>query len=287
MNYFEIMDKMFSEFEEYKDIQKGKGIRGKLITIIDPTAQKLAAVVESIHLASLLHDDVIDEADTRRGAASINAKYGDHTAVMLGDIVYSRAFYELIDFGKEIAKIVSNAVYLLSQGELEDVKLSNSINLDKEKYMEMIYKKTASLIEAACSAAAISAGLDKEKFALYGKNIGIAFQIIDDLLDITQDEETLGKPSMHDYYEGKTTLPYIYLFEKLNEKDKEKLMKLYRKKLEKNEKEWIRNKMDEFGIIEICYNEAKELVEKAKNAIKEYNIPALEIIANKVVDRKF
>ena len=103
MNYFEIMDEMFSEFEEYKEIQKGKGIRGKLITIINPDAHKLAAVVESIHLASLLHDDVIDEADTRRGAASINAKYGDFIAVMLGDIVYSRAFFELIDFGRDIA----------------------------------------------------------------------------------------------------------------------------------------------------------------------------------------
>ena len=287
MNYFEIMDEMFKDFEEYKDIQKGKGIRGKLITIIDPNAQKLAAVVESIHLASLLHDDVIDEADMRRGVKSINAKYGDFTAVMLGDILYSRAFYELIEFGSEIAKTVSNAVYLLSQGELEDVKLSNSINLDKNKYMRMIYKKTASLIEAACSAAAISAGLDKDKFALYGKNIGIAFQIIDDLLDITQDEKTLGKPNMHDFYEGKTTLPYIYLFEVLNEEDKEKLMKLYRKKLDKREKEWIRNKMYEFGIIQKCYNEAKELVKSAKKAINEYNIPALETIADKVVERKF
>ena len=141
MNFFGIMDEMFKDFEEYQDIQKGKGIRGKLITIIDPNAQKLAAVVESIHLASLLHDDVIDEADTRRGVKSINAKYGDFTAVMLGDILYSRAFYELIEFGSEIAKTVSNAVYLLSQGELEDVKLSNSINLDKDKYMQMIYKK--------------------------------------------------------------------------------------------------------------------------------------------------
>jgi len=287
MRYFEIMDEMFSDFEEYNDIQKGKGIRGKLITIINPNAEKLAAVVESIHLASLLHDDVIDEADTRRGVKSINAKYGDNTAVMLGDIVYSRAFYELIDFGSEIAKTVSHAVYLLSQGELEDVKLSNNINLDKNKYMQMIYKKTASLIEAACEASAISAGFDKEKFGLYGKNIGIAFQIIDDLLDITQDEKTLGKPSMADFFEGKTTLPYIYLFEVLDEKNKEKLMKLYRKKLDVSEKEWIRNKMSEFGIIQKCYNEAKELVEDAKSAIKEYNIPALEIIANKVIDRKF
>ena len=225
MNYFEIMDEMFSEFEEYKDINKGKGIRGKLITIINPDAHKLAAIVESIHLASLLHDDVIDEAETRRGVASINAKYGDFTAVMLGDIIYSKAFFELIDFGKDIAKIISNAVYLLSQGELEDVKLSKNINTDKAKYINMIYKKTASLIEASCAAAALSKGYESEKFALYGKNIGIAFQIVDDLLDITQDEKILGKPSMVDYFEGKTTLPYIYLLEKLDEKDKEKLKK--------------------------------------------------------------
>ena len=287
MNYFEIMDEMFSEFEEYKEIQKGKGIRGKLITIINPDAHKLAAVVESIHLASLLHDDVIDEADTRRGVASINAKYGDFTAVMLGDIVYSKAFFELIDFGKDIAKIISNAVYLLSQGELEDVKLSKKINTDKVKYMNMIYKKTASLIEAACAAAALSKGYDSEKFALYGKNIGIAFQIVDDLLDITQDEKILGKPSMVDYFEGKTTLPYIYLLKKLDKKDKEKLIKLFRKKLDDKEKKWIKNKMNEFNIIQKCFNEAKELVNEAKLSIKEFNIPALEIIADKVVDREF
>lgn len=287
MRYFEIMDNMFEKFEEYKDIQKGKGIRGRLITIINPEADKLAAVVESIHLASLLHDDVIDEADSRRGVQSINSKYGDFTAVMLGDIVYSKAFYELIDFGKEIAKTVSNAVFLLSQGELEDVKLSKEINLDKQKYMDMIYKKTASLIEASCKAAAISAGFDSDKFALYGKNIGIAFQIIDDLLDITQDEQTLGKPAMHDFYEGKTTLPYIYLFESLDGSDREKLRSLYKKKLSKEETEWIRNKMKENGIIQKCYTESKKLVEEAKEAIKEYNIAALDVIAKKVVEREF
>ncbi len=287
MKFFEIMDAMFSEFEEYKDIQKGKGIRGRLITIINPSAQKLAAVVESIHLASLLHDDVIDEADMRRGVKSINAKYGEHTAVMLGDIVYSKAFFELIDFGEEIAKTVSNAVFLLSQGELEDVKLSKDINLDKDKYMQMIYKKTASLIEAACKAAAITKGYDKEKFALYGKNIGIAFQIIDDLLDITQDEKTLGKPSMADFFEGKTTLPYIYLFEVLEDEDKKTLRSLYKKKLNESQKEWIKNKMNEYGILRRCYEEAFLLVNRAKEAIKEYKIPELEKIADKVVKREF
>ena len=287
MHFYEVLDDMFNEFEEYKDIKKGKGVRGTLITTISPKSIKLAAVVEAIHLASLLHDDVIDEATLRRGVLSINAKYGDFTAVMLGDIIYSRAFYELTSFNEKVAKIISNAVYLLSQGELEDVKLSKEMNLDKEKYLQMIYKKTASLIEASCKAAALEEGFDEDDFGLYGKNIGIAFQIIDDLLDITQDEKTLGKPSMLDFKEGKMTLPYIYLYEAVDDNDKEKLKSLYKKDLSETEKEWIKNKMNELGIISKCYNEAKELVEEAKKVITEYNIPKLEIIAEKIVDRKF
>ena len=287
MHFYDILDDMFKEFEEYKDIQKGKGVRGTLITTISPKSIKLAAVVEAIHLASLLHDDVIDEATLRRGVPSINAKYGDFTAVMLGDIIYSRAFYELTSFNEKVAKTISMAVYLLSQGELEDVKLSKSMNLDTDKYMKMIYKKTASLIEASCKAAAIEEGLDENEFGLYGKNIGIAFQIIDDLLDVTQDEKTLGKPSMLDFEEGKMTLPYIYLYREMGDEDKKRLKSLYKKKLDIASKNWIKSKMKEFNIINRCYNEAKELVEKAKEVIKKYNIPKLEIIADKVVDRKF
>jgi len=278
---------MFKDFEEYRDIQKGKGVSGTLITTISPKSVKLAAIVEAIHLASLLHDDVIDEADTRRGVKSINAKYGNFTAVMLGDIIYSKAFFELTSFNKKVAKTISNAVFLLSQGELEDVKLSKTINLDKEKYMQMIYKKTASLIEASCKAAAIEEGFNEERFGLYGKNIGIAFQIIDDLLDVTQNEKTLGKPVMHDFYEGKTTLPFIYLFKSVNEKEKEKLKSFYKKKLNNEEIKWIRDLMKKYKIIEKCYNEAKELVEEAKEAIEKYDIPMLEKIADKVVNRKF
>lgn len=287
MHFYDILDDMFKDFEEYKDIEKGKGVRGTLITTISPKSIKLAAIVEAIHLASLLHDDVIDEADLRRGAPSINAKYGDFTAVMLGDIIYSRAFYELTSYNEKVAKTISNAVYLLSQGELEDVKLSKNMNLDKDKYMQMIYKKTASLIEASCKAAAIEEGFYEEDFALYGKNIGLAFQIIDDLLDITQDEKTLGKPSMLDFKEGKMTLPYIYLYESMNETEKEKLKSFYKKDLNEDEKNWIKNKMNEYGIIEKCYNEAKELVDEAKKSIQKYNITKLLIIADKVVDRKF
>lgn len=285
MSFYNILDEMFMEFEEYKDIKKGKGVRGKLITTISPKSQKLAAIVEAIHLASLLHDDVIDEADLRRGAPSINAKYGDFTAVMLGDIIYSRAFYELTNFNEKVAKTISNAVYLLSQGELEDVKLSKEMNLDKDKYMQMIYKKTASLIEASCRAAAIEENLNEDDFGLYGKNIGLAFQIIDDLLDITQNEETLGKPAMLDFKEGKMTLPYLYLYDKLE--DKSKFRSLYKKDLNEEEKRWIRDKIKEYDIIKICYQEAQGLIKEAKEVIKKYNIPKLEIIADKVVQREF
>ena len=285
MSFYNILDEMFMEFEEYKDIKKGKGVRGKLITTISPKSQKLAAIVEAIHLASLLHDDVIDEADLRRGAPSINAKYGDFTAVMLGDIIYSRAFYELTNFNEKVAKTISNAVYLLSQGELEDVKLSKEMNLDKDKYMQMIYKKTASLIEASCRAAAIEENLNEDDFGLYGKNIGLAFQIIDDLLDITQNEETLGKPAMLDFKEGKMTLPYLYLYDKLE--DKSKFRSLYKKDLNEEEKRWIRDKIKEYDIIKICYQEAQGLIKEAKDVIKKYNIPKLEIIADKVVQREF
>ncbi len=287
MSFLEILDKRFEKYDEYKDIKKGKGIRGKLITIINPDAEKLAAIVEGIHLASLLHDDVIDGADIRRGVKSINAKYGDFTAIMLGDIIYSTCFYDLVDFDKEVAKIISNAVRLLSEGELEDVRLSENINLDKDKYMQMIYKKTASLIEASCKASAYLRGYDKDKFALYGKNLGLAFQIVDDILDIIQDEKTLGKPAMHDYYEGKTTLPFIYLFEKVNNEEKDNLLKLYKKKLSNEERDWIKSLMRKYKIIDKCYLEAKGLIEEAKNSIKEYNLPKLEEIANKVIERKY
>ncbi|MEO1958068.1 MAG: polyprenyl synthetase family protein [Nautiliaceae bacterium] len=285
--FYEILDEMFNDIKEYKDIKKGKGIRGKLITIINPSAQKLAAIVEAIHLASLLHDDVIDDANIRRGVISINAKYGEHTAVMLGDIIYSKAFFELTKFPSEIASLISNAVYLLSKGELEDVKLSKIINLDKQKYMEMIYKKTASLIEAACGASAISRDFPAENFKTYGKNIGLAFQIVDDLLDIIQDEKTLGKPSMHDFYEGKFTLPYIYLFQRAKENEKNELKKLYKKELNKNDKKFILELMQKYNVIEDTFNEAKELIKKAKEAIKDFEIKELEEIADKIVKRTF
>jgi octaprenyl-diphosphate synthase len=201
----------------------GKMLRSKLILKIagiNEQSIKLCAIVEMIHAASLLHDDVIDEADTRRGQPSVNALYDNKTSIMFGDILYSKAFTELSQMDKKIAYTVSNAVTLLSIGEMLDVDLTNSFNKSYDKYLDMIYKKTASLIEASAKAAAILVGHDEVKYALYGKNLGLAFQMIDDILDITQDSETLGKPAMLDFVEGKVTIPYLLLHERVEDKER-------------------------------------------------------------------
>jgi octaprenyl-diphosphate synthase len=153
--------------------------------------------------------------------------------------------------------------------------------------MEMIYQKTASLIEASAGAAALLAGKPKEVYMTYGRNLGLAFQMIDDLLDITSDEETLGKPALHDFVEGKTTLPYIYLYEALQHDEKEKLSALHAKVLSREEQSWIRLKMQEHQIIEKSYFEAKELIEEAIELMDSHGEEALSGIAQEMIERDF
>ncbi len=266
----------------------GKMLRSKLILKIagvNEDSIKLCAIVEMIHAASLLHDDVIDEADTRRGKPSINALFDNKTSIMFGDILYSKAFTELSQMDKEIAYIVSNAVTLLSIGEMLDVDLTNEFNTSYEKYLDMIYKKTASLIEASAKSAAILAGLDKEKFALYGKNLGLAFQMIDDILDITQDSKTLGKPALLDFVEGKVTIPYLLLHERVE--DKKRLESLYKKPLNDEDSAWIKGQMVQTKALEDSINEAKKLGLEAIEAVKEENNEALVQIMSAMIDREF
>ena len=274
----------------YAQLPHGKRLRAKLILKIAGSSLgvvKTAAVVEMIHAASLLHDDVIDDAFTRRAKPSINALYGNKTAIMLGDILYSKGFFELIDISPEVAKVISNAVVQLSLGELKDVSLSKSFNLDKEVYLEMIYQKTASLMEASAGAAALLAGKPKEAYMTYGRNLGIAFQMIDDLLDITADSETLGKPALHDFEEGKTTLPYIYLYEVLGSEEKERLRSLHAKKLTTQEQDWIKVKMQEHQVIQKSYEEAKMLIVEAIELMNQRGEDALSSIAMQMIERDF
>ncbi len=267
----------------------GKMLRSKLILKIAGVSDesiKLCAVVEMIHAASLLHDDVIDEADTRRGKPSVNALYDNKTSIMFGDILYSKAFTELSQMDKKIAYTISNAVTLLSIGEMLDVDLTNTFNTSYDKYLDMIYKKTASLIEASAKAAALLAGLDEVKYATYGKNLGLAFQMIDDILDITQDSQTLGKPAMLDFVEGKVTIPYLLLHERVE--DKVKLESLYKKSLSEQESLWIKEQMSVTKALEDSILQAKTIGNEAINAvIDEKNSETLVMIMKAMIEREF
>lgn len=274
----------------YRQLPHGKRLRAKLILKIagsNLTAVKTAAVVEMIHIASLLHDDVIDDAYTRRNKPSLNALYGNKTAIMFGDILYSKGFYELNAISPDVARVISNAVTQLSLGELSDVSLSCTFQTNKEAYLKMIYQKTASLIEASVGVAAIIAGKPKAVYMQYGRNIGIAFQMIDDILDITSDSETLGKPALHDFAEGKTTLPYIYLYDALDISSKKRLKTMHAKILKPQEQAWIIEQMRLHCIIEKCYGEAKMLVEEAIELMVSRGEESLGGIAKSMIERDF
>jgi octaprenyl-diphosphate synthase len=268
----------------------GKMLRSKLIFKIAGVNEqtiKLCAIVEMIHAASLLHDDVIDEADTRRGKPSINALFDNKTSIMFGDILYSKAFTELTSFPQDIAHTISNAVTLLSIGEMLDVDLTENFNTSYDKYLDMIYKKTASLIEAASKAAAIMAGKNTDNFAQYGKNLGLAFQMIDDILDITQDSATLGKPAMLDFVEGKVTIPYLLLWERLDSSDQKTLESFYKVELSEEQTNWIKVKMSETNALEDSIKLAKQIGNDAIVAIKDENNDDLRAIMVAMIERDF
>ena len=275
--------------ELLEKLATGKMLRSKLILKIagiSIESIKLCAVVEMIHAASLLHDDVIDEANTRRGQPSVNALYDNKTAIMFGDILYSRAFTELSQMDKNIAYTISNAVTLLSIGEMMDVDLTNTFNKSYDKYLDMIYKKTASLIESSSKAAAILSKKDENKYALYGKNLGLAFQMVDDILDITQDSKTLGKPAMLDFVEGKVTIPYLLLYERIE--NKTKLEALYKKELTSDESLWIKEQMTITRALDDSIALAKQIGNIAIDAVKdEEDSETLIFIMKAMIEREF
>jgi len=282
------------ECEDEKSLQlldllpTGKMLRSKLILKIAGVSEeslKLCAIIEMIHASSLLHDDVIDEADTRRGKPSINALFDNKTSIMFGDVLYSKAFTELSQMDKKISYTVSQAVTFLSIGEMLDVTLANTFNTSYDKYLDMIYKKTASLIEASAKAAAILSNKDAQKYALYGRNLGLAFQMIDDILDITQDSKTLGKPSMLDFVEGKVTIPYLLLHERIE--DKTKLQSLYKKSLSQEESSWIKEQMIQTKALEDSIAKAKDLGNEAIQAVKDENNQSLVEIMSAMINRDF
>lgn len=278
------LDELFSK------ISSGKMLRSRLILAIAGESEesiKLCAIIELIQLASLLHDDVIDDSLMRRGKESLNALYGSKNAIMLGDALYSKAFFHLSSFSTPISQSVSNAVCLLSSGEIRDVFLSQNFNPSMQEYLLMIEEKTASLIASSAQSAALLVGLDESAYYHYGLCLGVAFQIIDDVLDITQSERVLGKPSMNDFKEGKTTLPYIKLYEALPAKEKEKLISLHSKEMSEEQKQWLLSSFEKYNCIKQSIALAKEYAQSATSKLQKGYNPKLDEMIDAMIQRSF
>jgi octaprenyl-diphosphate synthase len=186
---------------------------------------KLAAAVEFIHTATLLHDDVVDESLLRRGHETANAKWGNSASVLVGDFVYSRAFQMLVSIGNlEVLRILSETTNILAEGEVMQLINAGNTELDETEYFKVIRSKTAKLFEASCEGAAILSNATPEvrqALAVYGDQLGIAFQLVDDLLDYVGDADKMGKNVGDDLAEGKATLPLIHAMRVSSEKDAE------------------------------------------------------------------
>ncbi|MGD8234136.1 octaprenyl diphosphate synthase [Vibrio sp. TRT 1302] len=173
-----------------------------------------AAFIEFIHTATLLHDDVVDESDMRRGKATANAAFGNAASVLVGDFIYTRSFQMMTELGSlKILKLMSDAVNVIAEGEVLQLMNCNDPDTTEESYMQVIYSKTARLFEAATQIGAILNDAPAEvELALqnYGKYLGTAFQLIDDVMDYTSDGEEMGKNVGDDLAEGKPTLPLLY-----------------------------------------------------------------------------
>jgi len=184
----------------------------------------LAACVEFIHTATLLHDDVVDESDLRRGQASANAIWGNEASVLVGDFLFSRSFQLMTADGSlQVLRILSDASAVIAEGEVLQLMTANEPTTTEEAYLEVIRSKTAKLFAAATRIGAVVAErpqAEEEALESYGMNIGIAFQLIDDVLDYSADQLKLGKTVGDDFREGKVTLPVILAYRRGNEEER-------------------------------------------------------------------
>lgn len=253
-------------------------------------AARTGAAIELIHTFTLIHDDIMDGDDLRRGKPSVHKLYGIPTAILAGDLLFSKAF-EICD--PMASRILARASSEICEGQNMDVSFETRTNVSEDEYMEMIRKKTGVLLEAATeSGAVVGRGTDGqiEALASFGLSIGLAFQIQDDILGVTADEEKLGKPVGNDIVKGKKNLLVIKSLENLKEKERKELLNLLNKK--GNTDAEIKRAIDLFhdsGAIDYCKKKAREYIkmsDSSLNEIKDSNARReLKAIADYVVKR--
>lgn len=256
----------------------------------------LAAAVEFIHSATLLHDDVVDESGERRGQKTANLVFGNQASVLVGDFLFSRAFQLMVADGSlDVLRILSDAAAIITQGEVKQLATASDLNATVEDYLQVVQAKTAALFAAACEIGPIIAGADEDAaraLCEYGMNLGIAFQIADDVLDYTADQAKLGKNIGDDFREGKMTLPVILALQKANEKDRAFWQRTVGdRKIHEGDLETAQALLKNNGSLNAGMALAADYVEKARLALaKTPDEPLramLDDIARYVVDRSF
>ena len=232
----------------------------------------LAACVELIHGATLMHDDVIDNGQVRRGKKTINKIWNNHSSILVGDYLLSRCFEMMVEDGNiEILKLLSSTSSIIAQGEILQLQHKGEVDMLEETYLKIISSKTAELFSASTKVGAILADVDsrkKEALEFYGKNLGLTFQIADDTLDYNSELKVFGKKIGQDFFEGKITLPIILLFQKINITEKNIVKELFLKhERDKDDLDIILDLIKKYNVINECYKKAQHYIDLASNSL--------------------
>jgi octaprenyl-diphosphate synthase len=255
----------------------------------------LSAVIEFIHTATLLHDDVIDQAKTRRGKVSANNVWGNAASVLVGDFLYSKAFKLMADYDNlAIIKLMSATTNIMSEGEVFQLVKCGDLDITEEEYLTIIEKKTSILMSAACASGAILGNAAKEQIdalAKFGLRLGSAFQITDDTLDYTAREEEFGKSIGKDLEEGKMTLPLIYTLKKCTSEEKDRIRKIIENKgADGSAVREIVSIIDRYDGISAALNKARTYIDEGKASLAAFENSeaktALLTIADFIMERR-
>jgi octaprenyl-diphosphate synthase len=246
----------------------------------------LAIVFEYVHAASLLHDDVVDKAEFRRNNPAANAIWGNPAVVLVGDFLYSKSILMAVGYNSiKILRVLTEATTKMSEGEVLQLIHADNLEIDEKEYLEVITRKTAVLISAACQVGAIFGGgseAQEEALRSYGHHLGIAFQLIDDSLDFTGKLEELGKPIGNDVQEGKATLPLIHALHHSQPEEREQLQKIFSaEKIFPKDFERMQDLVVRTGGIERTVRLAMEHVQQAKNVLNIFDEnPTKEVLSD-------
>jgi octaprenyl-diphosphate synthase len=250
-------------------------LSSKLIGDGGPGAIRLGAVVEIIHAATLVHDDVIDAAETRRGRPSTNAQWGNHISVLAGDWLYMQAFQIAVrERNFRVLDILIGLTQMMVEGELLQLERIGRIDVSEADYMELVHRKTAGLFSACARLGGLVAGADpqaEDKLGEYAWNLGMAFQLVDDVLDFTAHEQTLGKPVGGDLREGKITLPLIYALERAAAEERRMVETILKERnYDRIPFRDIRGMIERYQGFERTQERAQAFTEKARQLISEF-----------------